>query len=87
MQNLLERLVVTAEGETIHSEQLPAALRLSGHLARAEGTTLEEAKEELERELVRQAYARTGTCIGVARELGISHASATRKLQKYVPGY
>ena len=87
MQNLLERLVVTAEGETIHSEQLPAGVRLAGPLSRAAGTTLEEAKEELERELVRQAYARAGTCIGVAKELGVSHASATRKLKKYVPGY
>jgi PAS domain S-box-containing protein len=87
VQNLLERLVVTAEGETIRSEQLPAPLRLAGSLVTAGGTTLDAAKEQLEGELVRQAYSRTGTCIGVAKELGISHASATRKLKKYVPGY
>ena len=87
VQNLLERLVVTAEGETIRSEQLPAPLRLAGSLATAEGATLDEAKEQLEGELVRRAYARTTTCVGVAKELGISHASATRKLKKHVPGY
>jgi len=87
VQNLLERLVVTAEDETIRSEQLPVELRLAGSLLPAAGTTLQEAKEHLEAELVRQAYAQTRTCIGVAKELGISHASATRKLKKHIPGY
>lgn len=86
VQNLLERLVVTADEETIHSEQLPVDLRLEA-VAIPEQVTLEEAKERLEAELVRRAWARTGTCIGVAKELGISHASSTRKLKKHVPGY
>ncbi|BCR04270.1 RNA polymerase subunit sigma-54 [Desulfuromonas versatilis] len=86
MQNLLERLVVTADEQTIHSEQLPADFRLVRGPG-LEGGTLAEAKERLEAELVRRAYARTRSCIGVAAALGISHASATRKLRKHVPGY
>jgi PAS domain S-box-containing protein len=86
VQNLLERLVVTADEETIRGEQLPGEFRLAAPLVLTEGT-LEEAKQRLEGELVRRAYARTRTCIGVARELGISNASATRKLRKHVPGY
>jgi PAS domain S-box-containing protein len=86
VQNLLERLVVTAEDETIRGEQLPLEFRLAASPTLAAGT-LAEAKEKLEEELIRRAYARTGTCIGVARALGISNASATRKLRKFVPGY
>jgi transcriptional regulator with PAS, ATPase and Fis domain len=78
--------VVTADEETIRSEQLPSEFRPARGAA-LEGGTLEEAKERLEAELVRQAYGRTQTCIGVAKELGISHASATRKLKKHIPGY
>ena len=88
VQNLLERLVVTADDATIHSEQLPDEFRRAGSASpRLEGETLNEAKDRLEAELVRQAYGRTGTCTGVARELRISQASATRKLKRHVPGY
>ena len=86
VQNLLERLVVTADADTISSEQLPLELRIAAPDC-LEGGTLEDAKVRLEAELVRRAWAATRTCIGVAKELGISHASATRKLKKYIPGY
>jgi transcriptional regulator with PAS, ATPase and Fis domain len=86
VQNLLERLVVTADGPTVTSAQLPAEFRRAATAA-LEGGTLAEAKEHLEADLVRRAWNRTRTCIGVARELGISHASATRKLRKHIPGY
>jgi TyrR family helix-turn-helix protein len=62
-------------------------LQTAPTVAALEAGTLEEAKDRLEAELVRRAYARHRTCIGVAKELGISHASATRKLRKHVPGY
>ena len=86
VQTLLKRLVATAAGETICSEQLPVKPQSLPAAVEFGGGTLDGAKERLEAELVRRAYARHHTCIGVAAELGISHASATRKLRKHMPG-
>ena len=37
-----------------------------------------------ESQIIREAYRRCGTTVAVARELGISQATAARKIQKYV---
>jgi transcriptional regulator with PAS, ATPase and Fis domain len=43
--------------------------------------------EHYEREIFANAYAVHKTSIAVGKALGISQATAARRLRKYVPGY
>lgn len=47
---------------------------------------LREALEEVERQLVREAYERYGSSYKVAQALEISQSSANRKISKYLGG-
>ena len=46
--------------------------------------TLAERVDAFESQIIRDAYLRCGTTVAVARELGISQATAARKIAKYV---
>jgi PAS domain S-box-containing protein len=83
--NLIERLMITAEGDRITPADLPAEIA-GGSVARAasENLSLPQAVEQLEQSYVRDAYAATGSTVGVARLLGISQPTAVRKIRKYV---
>lgn len=48
------------------------------------GGTLTAALENLEGNMIREAYKKYGTTVGVARVLGISQPTAVRKIKKYV---
>lgn len=43
--------------------------------------------ESFEKELIIHAYDKYKTTVAVAKALGISQASAVRRLQKYISGY
>ena len=47
--------------------------------------TLAERMDAYEGQIIRDSYRRCGTTVAVARELGISQATAARKVAKYVP--
>lgn len=87
LQNLIERLVVTSDGNIINEENLPGYFRTYSVQARDKNVTLKKALEMLEREMVLKAYESCKTTVGVSKELGISQPSAVRKLKKYVAGY
>ena len=89
LENVIERLVVTSRGEIVKTT--------SGVISHDEGSCsseqnivvndmipLRQAREELEKQLVRLAYEEGGSSYKVAEILDISQASAHRKIQKYI---
>ena len=48
------------------------------------GGTLAERMDAYEAQIIRDSYQRCGTTVAVARDLGISQATAARKIAKYV---
>lgn len=92
LENIVERLVVTARSRIVREchvnnlmqnrpETEQDAVIVNAILP------LEEAREALERQLIRRAYREGGTSYKTAELLGISQTSAHRKIQKYiVPG-
>ena len=52
----------------------------------AQRGSLAERMDAYEGEIIRDTYRRCGTTVAVARELGISQATAARKVAKYVSG-
>ena len=83
LENLVERMVITVQDPIIDLPNLPgeyAALPA----APAQGGTLAQQMDQYEGQIIRAAYQRWGTTVAVARELGISQATAARKIAKYV---
>ena len=88
LENLIERLVITVQ-DPHHRHHGPAcrihrrrgapggAAGPAGLFGRADGCLRG-------REIIRDTYRRCGTTVAVARELGISQATAARKVAKYV---
>ena len=52
----------------------------------AQTGTLSERMDAYEAQIIRDSYHRCGTTVAVAKELGISQATAARKISKYVTG-
>jgi transcriptional regulator with PAS, ATPase and Fis domain len=88
LQNLIERLVVTADEDALSVKHLPSsitkgngpgspAFRLPGSL------NLKDAREALEREVIREAVARAGNTRQAAKMLGVDHSTVVRKAQRY----
>ncbi len=87
LENLVERMVITVSDPVIDVTHLP--LEYTGTsvppaevLSRS--GTLAERVDAFESQIIRDAYLRCGTTVAVARELGISQATAARKIAKYV---
>lgn len=88
LQNLVERLVVTAHEDVLCVKHLPSsiikgsgpdspAFRLPGSL------NLKNAREAVEREVIREAMARAGNTRQAAKLLGVDHSTVVRKAQRY----
>lgn len=86
LENLVERLVITVPHPIIDSTDLP--VEFTGGTApvlRADASgTLQQRMDAYEAQIIRDAYSRCGTTVAVAKELGISQATAARKVAKYV---
>ena len=87
LENLVERMVITVSDPVIDVTHLP--LEYTGTsvppaevLSRS--GTLAERVDAFESQIIRDAYLRCGTTVAVVRELGISQATAARKIAKYV---
>lgn len=89
--NVLERLVVLAEGNAITTEEVDNYLSHSPGRYEAEAlpsqvtdeVTLPEAVERLERRMLAEARVKYGTCRAMARHLGLDYSSVARKMRKY----
>ncbi|MCL2578407.1 MAG: sigma 54-interacting transcriptional regulator [Oscillospiraceae bacterium] len=83
LENLIERLVLTADADLIEEAALPEYIQ-SERAAAAGSASLDAALTGLEKKMVTAAYQKHKTTVGVARELGISQPTAVRKIRKHV---
>lgn len=86
LENLIERMVLTSESDTIDLECLPLSMKDAGcdYSQITTSGMLTAALENLERKMVQDAYKKCGTTVGVAKILGISQPTATRKIKKHI---
>lgn len=84
LENLVERLAITVQDPIMDLSHLPAeyAADPAAPAPSREGT-LAERMDAYEGQIIRESYSRCGTTVAVARELGISQATAARKIAKY----
>lgn len=95
LQHIIEQLVVTTESECIEANHLPgfmlnqtaseASIKSNKLLTplNKENTTLQQAIEETEKNILSEAFLRLGSSYKVAKELGLSQSTCNRKLRKY----
>jgi transcriptional regulator with PAS, ATPase and Fis domain len=87
LENLLERIVITAQDPIIDISALPIEFtgeNLPQTAFLSQNGTLAERLDAYEAQIIRDSYRRCGTTVAVAKELGISQATAARKVAKYV---
>lgn len=84
LQNIIEQLVVITDENHINAESLPSSIKPSNSIDMDENHTLGKALENYESHIIQRAYSRHKTTGEVAKALGISQASAARKIKKYV---
>lgn len=84
LKNLIERLVLTTEGDIIPEDELPAKIVAGASSQTKHNVSLREALESVERRMVLDAYKNYGSSYKVAEVLDISQSSAVRKLSKYL---
>jgi len=85
LENVIERAVVLARGETIATRDLPANLipAKESHAAEAK-RTLPELVADLEKTLIRQALLESkGNQSEAARTLGVTERNLRYKIKKY----
>lgn len=93
LENMMERIILIAEDATIYPDDLPNGLRKSDtakpksnaadHFAITGGSDLKRNLEQVERQLLINAFEQCNTTYEMADLLGISQPSVTRKLKKY----
>ena len=84
LENLMERLVITAQDPILDVTALPVEFTGGDMPLPAPTGTLAERMDAFEGQIIRDSYRRCGTTVAVAKELGISQATAARKIAKYV---
>ena len=84
LENLMERLVITAQDPILDVTALPVEFTGGDTPLPAPTGTMAERMDAFEGQIIRDSYRRCGTTVAVAKELGISQATAARKIAKYV---
>jgi transcriptional regulator with PAS, ATPase and Fis domain len=87
LKYLVQKLVLITEENTVQGHHLPSHISPFSSSKFKSEIDLKEYMEFHEGRLVTQAYEKYPTSVGVANYLGISQATAVRKLQKYVADY
>ena len=80
-------MVITAQDPIIDITALPIEYTgetMTQTALLSQGGTLRERLDAYEAQIIRDSYHRCGTTVAVAKELGISQATAARKVAKYV---
>ena len=80
---MLERIVLTAENNKIDAFLLPENIS-EGSMEFFAKASLKDALEFYEKGIIERAYDKYKTTVKVSQELGISQATAARKIQKYI---
>lgn len=84
LSNIVERAAMTSEGNVIKQDALPLESLRNPSAGPAEVKNLTKAVEDFEGNIVREAYETYGNSVEVGKALGISQATAYRKIMKYV---
>ncbi|EGO62775.1 sigma 54-interacting transcriptional regulator [Acetonema longum] len=82
LENVLERMIVTAGEDELTPDLLPEAFSHKVHFP-GRGTKLKAAVEETEAYLLAEAYRETPSWAKVAASLGVDRATVFRKAAKY----
>ncbi|WP_129726022.1 sigma-54 interaction domain-containing protein [Ectobacillus funiculus] len=94
LENLIERLVVTSDTNTIYHDNLPFIQKNQQNndtevewssltVFEERGLTLQDALEEVEKCWLLRAYRQCKTTYEMAETLGLSQATVVRRLKKY----
>ncbi len=86
LRNVVERMVIAADGDTIGAEHVPEEIRVpSSASSNRQAVTFLERKAEAERQIVVEALARhDGHVTRAARELGLAdHASLLKIMRRH----
>ena len=87
LENIIERLVITTRDDVIHPENLPGYIyestREPGEINITQNTSLKDALDEAEKQILSAALAKHRTTREMAKVLGISQPTVVRKLSKH----
>lgn len=90
LENLIERLVIVGNGETIETEHLPESIKME-NMAQdvvnndliAEIAPLTKIKEDVEKKLLERLYRQYKNTYKIAEFLKVNQSTVARKLKKY----
>ena len=88
LRNIIERLVVSGEGNTISAFQVEMCLKEDNFnnaepVKNGENATLDELIENYEKQIIIQAVEECGTLTAAAQKLNVNKSTISRKLKKY----
>ncbi|MCU0594032.1 MAG: sigma 54-interacting transcriptional regulator [Desulfobacterota bacterium] len=88
LQHVVERMILTSDGEILNPQHLPSSVyqqESEDHaLIQVKGiVALAQAREIVEKKLLSQALAIRGTTREAARLLNVDHSTVVRKVKKY----
>lgn len=84
LKNLLERLVVLTQGNTIEIKNLPESMKEFSGSVSSDANSWKEAKEQFEEQFIKRALKRNhGNISNTASELGLARKSLYEKIKKY----
>lgn len=84
LENVIERSVLLADDDVIHSYNLPPSLQTSAESGTAFGVSLESKLRSVEYEMIVEALKNTNGHIGeAARELGLTRRSLGVRMDRY----
>jgi transcriptional regulator with PAS, ATPase and Fis domain len=88
LENVIERTLLISEDDIITEEFLPDNIKDSHKKMNAQQrNTLQEDLDNYEKDIVLKAFEKYKTTVGVGKALGISQATAVRKIKKYIRNY
>lgn len=90
VENIVERLVVTTESADILPIHLPdyiicSAENMNNRVYVLDLCPLDEAMEEVERQLIQKAFDRYDNTYRMAEALKVNQSTVVRKMKKYIP--
>ncbi len=85
IENLVERLVIISKEEVVELNHLPGDIEINSFKpSTKKNSSLAEMMEEYEQHIFKTAYEKHRTSVAIAKALGISQATAARRLRKYL---
>ncbi len=87
LENIIERLVITTKGKIIGPDNLPSYIyehsRRPGEINISQNSNLQDALDEVEKQILSDAREKHSTTREMAKALGVSQPTIVRKLTKH----